>query len=62
MDNFEWTEGYRYRFGLVYVDYATQRRIPKDSARWYAECIRTNGASLPAMTGALTSPAAAVGT
>lgn len=59
MDNFEWTEGYRYRFGLVYVDYATQRRMPKDSARWYAECIRTNGASLPAVTGALMPAGAA---
>jgi beta-glucosidase len=34
-DNFEWTEGYRPRFGLVYVDYATQRRIVKDSGRWF---------------------------
>ncbi len=36
MDNFEWAEGYRKRFGLVYVDYATQRRIVKDSGHWYA--------------------------
>jgi beta-glucosidase len=36
LDNFEWSEGYRKRFGLVYVDYATQRRIVKDSGRWYA--------------------------
>ncbi|MBL9186607.1 MAG: beta-glucosidase [Opitutaceae bacterium] len=48
LDNFEWSEGYRYRFGLVHVDYATQRRTPKDSAWWYGECARTNGASLPA--------------
>ncbi len=40
LDNFEWGEGYRSRFGLVYVDYATQRRIPKASARWYSEFIR----------------------
>jgi beta-glucosidase len=46
MDNFEWAEGYRPRFGLVHVDYATQKRTPKDSARWYAEVIRTNGANL----------------
>ncbi|MCU0494912.1 MAG: family 1 glycosylhydrolase, partial [Chloroflexaceae bacterium] len=46
MDNFEWAEGYRQRFGLIYVDYPTQRRIPKDSARWYAEVIRTNGTNL----------------
>lgn len=45
-DNFEWAEGYSQRFGLAYVDYATGRRIPKDSAAWYREVIRTNGASL----------------
>ena len=37
LDNFEWGAGYANRFGLVYVDYATQRRIPKASARWYAD-------------------------
>ncbi len=42
MDNFEWGEGYTRRFGITYVDYPTQRRIPKDSARWYAEVARTN--------------------
>ena len=36
-DNFEWAEGYRPRFGLVHVDYATQERILKDSGRWYGE-------------------------
>jgi beta-glucosidase len=36
MDNFEWASGYAKRFGLVYVDYATQERIPKRSAQWYA--------------------------
>ena len=46
LDNFEWAEGYRYRFGLVHVDYATQRRTLKDSARWYGEVIRTRGGSL----------------
>jgi beta-glucosidase len=40
LDNFEWGAGYANRFGLVYVDYATQQRIPKASARWYAEMIR----------------------
>ncbi|TNY36466.1 GH1 family beta-glucosidase [Thermomonospora catenispora] len=43
MDNFEWAWGYSKRFGLVYVDYATQRRIPKASARWYAQTIRRGG-------------------
>ncbi|WP_117211254.1 GH1 family beta-glucosidase [Allorhizocola rhizosphaerae] len=42
LDNFEWAEGYSQRWGLVYVDYPTQRRIPKASAHWYAEVIRTN--------------------
>jgi beta-glucosidase len=37
MDNFEWALGYSKRFGIVHVNYATQRRTPKDSARWYAE-------------------------
>ena len=43
MDNFEWAWGYTKRFGMVYVDYDTQLRIPKSSARWYAEVIRRNG-------------------
>jgi beta-glucosidase len=40
MDNFEWAWGYSRRFGIVYVDYKTQKRIPKASFEWYAECIR----------------------
>jgi beta-galactosidase len=43
MDNFEWASGFTRRFGIHYVDYATQERIPKTSARWYAEVIRNNG-------------------
>jgi beta-glucosidase len=35
MDNFEWASGYAKRFGIVHVDYATQKRTLKDSARWY---------------------------
>lgn len=49
MDNFEWAEGYDQRFGLVYVDFQTQQRIPKESAKWYAEVIRTNGKNLAAL-------------
>ena len=40
LDNFEWTLGYTRRFGLVYVDYPTQRRIPKASADWYSKLIQ----------------------
>jgi beta-glucosidase len=39
LDNFEWTQGYSKRFGLVYVDYATQKRIIKDSGYWYRDFI-----------------------
>ncbi|GGO71513.1 GH1 family beta-glucosidase [Nonomuraea cavernae] len=42
MDNFEWAWGYGKRFGLVHVDFETQRRVLKDSALWYAEIIRQN--------------------
>jgi len=42
MDNFEWADGYRVRFGLVYVDYATQTRLPKSSALWFSRVIATN--------------------
>ncbi len=40
LDNFEWHEGYAKRFGLVYVDYASQRRVPKRSFRWYQQLVR----------------------
>ncbi|MFW5999241.1 MAG: GH1 family beta-glucosidase [Halanaerobiaceae bacterium] len=43
MDNFEWAEGYKERFGLIYVDYETGERIIKDSGYWYREVIETNG-------------------
>ncbi len=40
LDNFEWAEGYDPRFGLVHVDFETQRRIIKDSGKWYADFLR----------------------
>jgi beta-glucosidase len=46
MDNFEWAWGYKIRVGLVYTDYETQERTPKDSAYWYRDVITTNGAHL----------------
>ena len=39
-DNFEWNEGYDARFGIVYVDYATQKRTVKESGKWYAQYIK----------------------
>ena len=46
MDNFEWAEGYKARFGLIHVDYATQQRTLKESAYWYRDLIAANGAGL----------------
>jgi beta-glucosidase len=46
LDNFEWAEGYKQRFGLIHVDFATQKRTPKNSAHWYANVILTNGENL----------------
>ncbi len=45
-DNFEWDLGYSQRFGLIYIDYPTQRRVLKDSAEWFGKVIRSNGACL----------------
>src|SRR5690606_23065942 len=42
LDNFEWACGYTQRFGVVHVDYKTQKRTPKLSARWYSEVMREN--------------------
>ena len=42
MDNFEWGHGFTKRFGIIRVDYETQKRTVKDSGEWYAEVIRTN--------------------
>jgi beta-glucosidase len=46
LDNFEWADGYKQRFGMIYVDYTNQKRIPKDSYEWYRKVIATNGRSL----------------
>lgn len=46
MDNLEWNQGYEKRFGLIFVDYRTQKRTIKDSARWYGSVIAANGANL----------------
>ena len=43
LDNFEWAHGYSQRFGIIWVDYTTQKRILKDSAKWYRGVIRKNG-------------------
>jgi beta-glucosidase len=46
LDNFEWAEGYKERFGLVHVDFATLKRTPKQSFAFYGDIIRTRGACL----------------
>ena len=43
MDNFEWSHGYAQRFGIIWVDFETQKRILKDSAKWYKRVIKKNG-------------------
>jgi beta-glucosidase len=46
LDNFEWADGYGKRFGIVYVDFATQKRTPKLSAQMYQTVIAGNGLEL----------------
>jgi beta-glucosidase len=46
IDNFEWSDGYKQRFGMVYVDYQSQKRVPKDSYDWYKKVIASNGRRL----------------
>lgn len=47
LDNFEWASGYAKRFGIVHVDYATQARTLKDSARWYQDFLRQQRSGQP---------------
>jgi len=61
LDNFEWADGYEPRFGLVYVDYETQRRLVKDSGARYAKVIRSHHDAVPlrkASTGRVAAPSA----
>jgi beta-glucosidase len=46
MDNFEWALGYAKRFGIVHVDFDTQKRTIKDSGYWYKNTIGTNGSEI----------------
>lgn len=46
MDNYEWAEGYTKRFGIIYTDYSTQKRIIKKSGYWYSDVIKNNGFEL----------------
>jgi beta-glucosidase len=50
LDNFEWAEGYRKRFGVIYVDYSSQARVPKDSAWWYRDVIARGGLTAEPVT------------
>jgi beta-glucosidase len=46
LDNLEWSLGFSKRFGIVHVDFATQKRTPKASARLYSDVIASNGRAL----------------
>jgi beta-glucosidase len=46
MYNFEWAEGYRPRFGLIHMDYESQKRTPKASAKWYKQVIADNSIAI----------------
>ena len=48
LDNFEWAHGYTKRFGLYWVDYESQKRIPKDSAFWYRDVVAKNSVDIAA--------------
>jgi beta-glucosidase len=51
LDNFEWEHGYDQRFGIVHVDYETQRRVPKRSGLWYRDHIAAARDAAPADPG-----------
>jgi beta-glucosidase len=59
LDNFEWGSGYGPRFGITYVDYPTQRRIPKASFHWFANLIKTHEQQAPGSLAMTTAPRAA---
>jgi beta-glucosidase len=46
LDNFEWALGYEKRFGIVHVDFQSQKRTLKDSALWYSAIVKSNGSTL----------------
>uniref|UniRef100_A0ACD5X3A3 Uncharacterized protein n=1 Tax=Avena sativa TaxID=4498 RepID=A0ACD5X3A3_AVESA len=52
LDNFEWLSGYTSKFGIVYVDFKTQKRYPKDSANWFKEMLQVSGAGAKEGSGA----------
>jgi beta-glucosidase len=56
LDNFEWAEGYADRFGIVHVDFDTQRRTPKASAHWYSQVATTNALHPPPLPSSPTTP------
>ena len=61
LDNFEWASGYAKRFGIVHVDYATQRRTLKDSARWYRDFLPVARERAPAKRPRRQTPVDALG-